>query len=221
MASKQEIVYNLLNIIEGGRLSDDAVVPSFNQLSFIVDYKRAQYIRQDQTKNYYDNDQFYQDLGCINMIKVDKAECCTINLDCEVLRTEVKIPNLLRIENKLALKANAIDRQTRFTIILPERSPFLGHTKFPQLGLKMYWLNGYLYIPETMDIRAINVRGILANPADAKTFVCDGEACYSNSSDYPLTPDMLDLITKDILSTELKMLISIAPDESNDGQNER
>lgn len=221
MASKQEIVYNLLNIIEGGRLSDDAVVPSFNQLSFIVDYKRAQYIRQDQTKNYYDNDQFYQDLGCINMIKVDKAECCTINLDCEVLRTEVKIPNLLRIENKLALKSSAIDRQTRFTIILPERSPFLGHTKFPQLGLKMYWLNGYLYIPETMDIRAINVRGILANPADAKTFVCDGEACYSNSSDYPLTPDMLDLITKDILSTELKMLISITPDESNDGQNER
>lgn len=220
MSSKSEIVYNLLNIISAGRLHDD-FSPSFNQLSFIVDYKRAQYIRQDQTKNYYDNDQFYQDLGCINMIKVDKAECCTIGLDCEVLRTEVKIPNLLRIENKLALKASAIDRQTRFTIILPERSPFLGHTKFPQLGLKMYWLNGYLYIPETMNIRAINVRGMLANPSDAKSFVCDGEACYSNSSDYPITPDLLDLITKDILSTELKVLISIAPDEANDAQNTR
>jgi hypothetical protein len=218
--TKSEIVYNLLNLISAGRLSDD-FIPSFNQLSFIVDYKRAQYIRQDQTKNYYDNDQFYQDLGCINMIKVDKAECCTINLDCDVLRTEVKLPNFLRIENKIALKSSAIDRQTRFTIVLPERSPFLGHTKFPQLGLKMYWLNGYLYIPETMDIRAINVRGILANPSDAKNFICDGEACYSNASDYPMTSDMLDLITKDILSTELKMLISIAPDESNDGQNER
>jgi len=216
--TKTEIVYNLLNLISGGVIHDD-FRPSFNQLSFIVDYKRAQYIRQDQTKNYYDNDQFYQDLGCINMIKVDKAECCTIGLDCEVLRTEIKLPNFLRIENRIGLKASAIDRQSRFTIVLPERAPFLGHTKFPQLGLKIYWLNGYLYIPESMDIRAINVRGLLAKPEDAKSFVCNGEACYTSDSDYPMTEDMLDLITKDILSTELKMLISLTPDATNDAQS--
>jgi hypothetical protein len=214
--TKNEIVYNWLNLIKSGRISDD-FTPSINQLSFIADYKRAQYIRQDQTKNYFDTDQFYQDLGCINMIKVDKAECCTIGLDCEVLRTEVKIPPIIRLKERYGLKISAVDRQTRFTIVLPERSPFLGNTKFPQLGLKVYFLNGYIYIPETLDIRALNVRAILEKPENAKTFICDGEACYTNNSDYPMTADMIDLITKDIMSTELNILMKMIPDETNDG----
>lgn len=216
--TKTEMVYNWLNLIESGRLHDD-FTPSFAQLSFIADYKRAQYIRQDQTKNYFDNDQFYQDLGCINMIKVDKAECCTFDLDCDVLRTEVQIPATIRLKEKLGLKISAIDRQARFSIILPERTPFLGNTKFPSLTIKVYWLNGYLYIPESLDIRAINVRAMLEQPTKAKTFVCDGEACYTDTSDYPMPMDMYDLITRDIMGTELKFLMQMAPDESNDGQD--
>jgi hypothetical protein len=216
--TKNEIVYNWLNLIKAGRISDD-FTPSVNQLSFIADYKRAQYIRQDQTKNYFDTDQFYQDLGCIKMIKVDKAEYCTIGLDCDVLRTEFKIPAIIRLKEKYGLKISAVDRQTRFTIILPERSPFLSNTKFPQLGVKVYFLNGYIYIPETIDIRAINVRAILEKPEQAKTFICDGEACYTNNSDYPMTADMIDLITKDIMNTELSVLMKMIPDEANDGSD--
>lgn len=216
--TKNEIVYNWLNLIKAGRISDD-YTPSINQLSFIADYKRAQYIRQDQTKNYFDNDEFYQDLGCINMIKVDKAECCEINLDCDVLRTEVKLPKVIRLKERYGLKISSIDRQSRFTLILPERSPFLGNTKFSQLGLKIYFLNGYLYIPETLDIKTINVRGILEKPEEAKNFICDGEACYTNNSEYPLPMDIYDLITRDVLSSELSFLLKIAPDENNDGQD--
>lgn len=218
MATKSQIVYNWLNLLTSGRISDD-IRPSYSQLSFIADYKRAQYIKQDQNKNYFDNDQFYQDLGCIKMIPVDKAECCDIELDCNILRTEVPIPKLIRLNNRLPIKISAVERQTRFTIILPERVPFLGHTKFSQLGVKIYWLNNYLYIPESLDIRAINVRGIIENPNDAKTFICDGDACYTDSSDYPLTTDMLDLITKDVMGNELKFLLQTVSDEENDTQN--
>lgn len=218
MATKSQIVYNWLNLMEAGRISDD-FIPSYAQLSFIADYKRAQYIKQDQNKNYFDNDQFYQDLGCINLIPVDKAECCELALDCNILRSELKIPKLIRLNNRLPIKISAIDNQTRFTLILPERTPFLGHTKFPQMGVKVYWLNNYLYVPETLDIRAIKVRGILENPTDAKTFVCAGEACYTDHTDYPLTADMLDLITKDVMGNELRYLLSTVPDDTNDGQN--
>jgi len=218
MATKSQIVYNWLNLLVGGRLSDD-FLPSYAQLSFIADYKRAQYIKQDQNKNYFDNDQFYQDLGCINMIPVDKAECCVIELDCNVLRTEVQIPKLIRLNNRLPIKISAVEKQSRFTIILPERVPFLGHTKHPQLGVKVYWLNNYLYIPESLDIKAINVRAILENPSNAKTFICDGEACYTDLSEYPLTADMLDLITKDVMGNELRFLLQTVSDEENDTQN--
>ena len=55
MASLSEIVYNLRNLVSAGRLSDDTSI-TFNQLKFIVNYKRAQYLRQDYSKNYFDND---------------------------------------------------------------------------------------------------------------------------------------------------------------------
>lgn len=220
MPTKKEIVYNWINLIEGGRVTDD-LIPSYQQLSFIADYKRAQYIRQDQTKNYFDNDQFYQDLGCIEMVKVDKAECCTIGLDCEVLRTSVKLPSILRLKDRMGLKISAIDRQSRFTIVLPERSPFLGHTKYPQLGLKVYYLNGYIYIPESLDIRAINVRALLETPSDGNSFLCDNVACYTDDSEYPMTADLLDLITKDVFGNEMKYLLQIANDQSNDATQNR
>ena len=131
---------SLLNLLESGRVTDD-FIPSYAQISFIIDYKRAQYIKQDQNKNYFDNDQFYQDLGVIPMELVDKSECPNIPLDCNVLRSTLEIPALLRLDNRLALKISAIDKQSRFTIILPERTPFLGNTKYNQIGIKTYWLN--------------------------------------------------------------------------------
>jgi len=216
--TKKEIIYNILNVIEAGRIHDD-FTPSFEQLSFIIDYKRAQYIRQDQTKNYFDSDQLYQDLGIFNMVKVDKSECADLTFDCDILRTELKLPSLLRLNDRIGVKISAIEKQSRFHIVLPERSPFLGNTKFPQLAYKVYFLNGYIYMPETLDVRAINIRGLLSKPKDASAFTCSGEACYTNSSEYPISSDMVDLITKDILSNELKMLIALASDETNDGQD--
>ena len=109
MATKSEIVYNILNLMQGGRISDD-FLPSYQQMSFIVDYKRAQYLRQDQTKNYFDNDFYYQDLGCLELVKVDKAECCEIDLGCDILKTKIKLPDALRFEQRLAIKVNAVDK---------------------------------------------------------------------------------------------------------------
>ena len=87
MASLSEIVYNLRNLVSAGRLSDDTSI-TFNQLKFIVNYKRAQYLRQDYSKNYFDNDFVYQDLGCLEMELADEAECCSFETGCQIFRTK-------------------------------------------------------------------------------------------------------------------------------------
>jgi hypothetical protein len=213
--TKNEIVYNLLNLMTAGRINDD-FTPSVAQLSFIIDYKRAQYLRQDQTKNYFDNDLFYQDLGCIPLIKVDKAECCEFETNCDILRTEFTIPKTIRFKDRYALKVSAIDRQSRFSLILPERSPFYSERKYPGMTLPFYYLNDYLYFPTTLDLKVIDVRAILEKPEDARTFVCGDGLCYTDNSNYPLSADLLDLITKDILGTELKFLLGTTEDTEND-----
>lgn len=206
--------------MSSGRIDDD-FLPSYNQLSFIVDYKRAQYIRRDNDKNYFDSDLFYQPLGCLDLEKVDKADCCDIELDCDILRTTVPVPTPLRLKQKLALKVYAIDAQTRFEIILPERSNFLEYSKYPSLTKRVYWMpDGYIYVPETLSIQAIKVFEILENPSAASTFACSGGSCYTDDSNYPCPADMIDLITKDILNTELKALVTIAPDETNNYQHD-
>lgn len=212
----KEIVYNLRNILSAGRISDDTT-PSYSQLKFIVNYKRAQYLRQDYTKNYFDNDLIYQDLGCLEMEPVDSAECCSFETGCTIYRTKLQIPIPLRFQDKLAIKVNAINKTKRFEVILPERYPFIGYTKFPSLTEKVFFLNNRIY---TKSLFALNVRGAFENPEDAKSFVCGDEMCYTDDSQYPLPADLIDLITKDILGTEIKALISLGQDLENNAKDD-
>ncbi len=215
MATKKEFVYNILNIIEGGRINDD-VTPSYRQISFIIDYKRAQYLRQDQTKNWFDMDSVYQDLGCLQLEEADAAECCCFQSGCTIYRTVKEIPPVLRYKLRYAIKINAIDKRKRLEVVLPERFDFVGYTKFGRLYQAVYFLNNRIY---TQDLAALNVRAVLADPNDAKGFQCGDEACFNDDMEYPLPADMITLITNDILGTEMKALLSLGQDLENDATN--
>lgn len=213
--TKKEIVYNLLNILQSGRISDDHSI-SYRQLSFIVDYKRSLFLRRDATANWFDMDTVYQDLGILQMEEVDSAECCCFESGCTIYRTVLEIPDVLRYKLKYALKINAIDKRKRFELVLPERFDFIGYTKFGRLTEAVYFLNKRLY---TQDLAALNVRAVLSKPNDAKGFQCGDEACFNDDMDYPLPSDMITLITNDILGTELKTLLSLGQDLENDATN--
>ena len=216
MASLSEIVYNLRNLVSAGRLSDDTAI-SFNQLKFIVNYKRAQYLRQDYSKNYFDNDFVYQDLGCLEMELADEAECCSFETGCQIFRTKKVLPEFVKLVDRFGMKINAFNKTKRFELVLPERFPFIGNTKYPSLTEKIFYLNNRLY---SKNLYGLNVRGILVNPMDARSFVCDDGPCYTEESQYPITADMLDLITKDIMQTELRMLMMTEQDFDNDASND-
>ena len=216
MASLSEIVYNLRNLVSAGRLSDDTAI-AFNQLKFIVNYKRAQYLRQDYSKNYFDNDFVYQDLGCLEMELADEAECCSFETGCQIFRTKKVLPEFVKLVDRFGMKINAFNKTKRFELVLPERFPFIGNTKYPSLTEKIFYLNNRLY---SKNLYGLNVRGILVNPMDARSFVCGNGPCYTEESQYPITADMLELITKDIMQTELRMLTMTEQDFENDAAND-
>lgn len=211
MATRREIIYNLLNIIQSGRVSDDRSI-SYRQIGFILDYKRAQYIRQDQTKNWFDMDTIYQDLGVLAMEEIDSAECCCFESGCTIYRTVKEIPKTLRFQLKYAIKVNAINKTRRFEVVLPERFEFIGFTKFGRLTEAVFFLNNRLY---TQDIAALNVRAVLEDPLDAKGFQCGETECFNDDMEYPLPADMITLITNDIMNTEIRTLLSMVQDLEN------
>jgi hypothetical protein len=220
MATEKEIVYNILNIHSGGKLSDD-FIPSYNQIAFMVKYVRSLLIRRDANENWDINPDYFQDLGCLKLIKVDKAECCEIDLDCDVLRTEIKLPKPIRLKTKVAIIVNAVDKQTTLDVILPQRSPYIKYSKYTSSIPRVYYLNGYLYVPNTLELSYLNVRAIIENPEEANSFLCDGEACYTTDSNYPLPVDMIQPLTEIILSKEMNYMLKTAPDETNNSQSNR
>ena len=67
---------------------------------------------------------------------------------------------------------------------------------------------------------AISYFGLRLTIEEAKRFICANDtACYTDDSEYPITADMLDLITKDILQTELQALISTVQDLENNAEH--
>ena len=221
MATEREIVYNILNIHAGGRLSDD-FIPSYNQIAFMVRYVRAMFIRRDLDQNWNIHPDYSQDLGCISLTKADKAECCHFNLDCEILKTSVALPKFLRLKTRLGITyVGSIDKQTAFDLILPQRAPYIKYSKYTSAIPRAYYLNNYIYIPNNNDLEAINVRGILENPKDANSFLCDGASCYTEDSDYPLPEDMIQPLTEMVLSKELNYMLRTAPDVENDSHIEK
>jgi len=219
MATESEIVYNILNLHSGGRLSDD-FIPSYNQVAFMVKYVRALLIRRDLDQNWHIHQDYSQDLGCLNLIKVDKAECCEIDLDCDILRTEVKLPKFLRLKNRLAITyVGSIDKQNAFDVILPQRAPYIKYSKYTSKVPRVYYLNGYIYVPDNHDLASINVRGILENPKDANGFLCGDEPCYTTESEFPLPADMIQPLIELILSKEMAYMLRTAPDSENDGHS--
>ena len=80
-----EIAYNILNLVRGGRSSNNDYI-STSQIKFNVKYYRAMLIRRDFARNGIITRHLEQDLGCLELIKVDASKCCRLPVDCAVYR---------------------------------------------------------------------------------------------------------------------------------------
>jgi hypothetical protein len=73
----------------------------------------------------------------------------------------------------------------------------------------------------TDNIFGLNVRVVAEDPRAVRVFTdANCQACYTDDAQYPLPDDIIDLITKDVFNNELKILLSITPDNTNDAQDD-
>ena len=67
-----EIAYNILNLVRGGRSSTGDHI-SISQIKFNIKYYRAMLIRRDYARNGNITRHLEQDLKCIKLKKVDAS----------------------------------------------------------------------------------------------------------------------------------------------------
>ena len=98
----KEISYNILNLIRGGRSSNDEIV-SLGQIEFNILHYRAMLIRRDYARNGVVTRHLEQSLGCLKLTPVDLNTCCSIwdnpgvsAKECTIKRTARPIPKTVR-----------------------------------------------------------------------------------------------------------------------------
>jgi len=211
-----EIAYNILNLVRGGRSSNNEHI-SNSQIKFNVKYYRAMLIRRDFARNGIITRHLEQDLGCLELIKVDASKCCNLPTECAVYRTVKKVPKTVRFNFSDAIThVGDVSGTGTIPIVDSNAVQWLPYDKYTKNKMKAYMIEDYVYIYNADGLKFINVRGIFEDPEDVALFDCDGSDCYDDDIDFPIPMDMLQTITQGIMSGELMMLASSVNDTTND-----
>jgi len=216
-----EIAYNILNLARGGRSSNNDHI-SLDQIKFNVKYYRAMLIRRDFTRNGIITRHLEQDLGCIELQKVDASKCCNLPVDCAVYRSKVKIPRTVRFSFKDAIThVGDVTGLATIPMVEPHMVEYLPYDKYTKQQKKAYMIEDYLYIYNGDGLKFINVRGVFEDPEEVALFDCDGSDCYDDDSEFPIPMDMVQIITQGLMSGELMMLATSVNDTTNDAMQDQ
>lgn len=134
---------------------------------------------------------------CVPLEKTKYFDCTCIpqGLDCYVLRSTFKIPNVFMKGNKPLMDVMTIDGSQHFGRINPMRlKKEKEASRVPnRIGYQLF--DGYLYVFGTTSLPLVVVNGLWVDPAD----LADIEDCTNTSdepcfdvytSEFPLEPDL-------------------------------
>jgi hypothetical protein len=213
-----EIAYNLLNLVRGGRSSHDEHI-SLDQIKFNVKHYRAMFIRRDYAKNGFISRHIEQDLGCVQVMPVDASKCCRIETDCPVYRTVKELPKTVRYNFEEAIShVGDVSGIGTIPMVASNTVQWLAYDKYTKGKMKAYMIENYLYIYNAEGLETINIRGVFEDPQEVSKFDdCDGDGCYDDSYNaFPISMDMLSLINQGIIAGELQLLSGSFSDTEND-----
>lgn len=226
MATYNELAYDVLEILKNNQISDDVDI-SLDHILFHYDTQRALWVRNEYNKpGRHIDPHLIQDLGCLKIIEVDAAECCSVNLDCIVLRTEKKLPPFLELHSGAAVtRVGPVHKfKTPFVLTTLNQIPYIGVNKYSNNLIYVVFKNDYLYLfsQNTLSnlIEYINVQGLLANPRDAISFACttEGTPCFSYDDEYPINNWMIPYVKEQVLN-QFGMSLKIPKDSDNNAKD--
>ena len=218
-----EIAYNLLNLMRAGRSHNDENI-SLDQIKFNIKHYRAMFIRRDFMRNGLITRHLEQDLGCLELEKVDASKCgeCGFNIDCPVWRTKKKIPRTVRFNFRDAIThVGDVTGLGRIPLIEPYEVQWLPYDKYTANRPKAYMVEDYLYVYNPNGMELVNVRGVFEDPEELAGLKSCDPVCYDADSPFPIPADMISQISAGLINGELKLLVSTLVDDENDRQQDR
>lgn len=216
--SLKEIIYDLLNIIRGSKITDNEPI-SERQIEEWIHQYRALYLKRDLDKNKYPNPDYIQSIDCLELVPEDLAgSTSSISTGVKVYKTSVKIPNTLDLNRKSGITFIGDLYNNRIQLVPESRVNFQAYKKFTPYVSLAYLRDNYIYIHNTKELQYITLRGIFENPSDLSSLTngCTNTPIYTTNSEYPFPVDKLPSLKTDILKNELGIEWNSPTDDIND-----
>jgi len=217
-ASLNEIAYNLLNTMRGGRSSQEEYL-SLEQIKFAIKYYRTLFIRRDFYRNKNRFRMFEQDLGIVDVSMYDTAESNVEESLVQMLRTDDRIPTPVRLKEWEGLTfVGGIDKSGKpIPVIDAHRNYWQKFNKYTANQPEAFYRDGYVYLRNVDNLDVINIRGVFEDPEEVHDFTHqNGLDLYDDSSPFPISSDMLQRITQGMINGELSVLIQTTNDTELD-----
>lgn len=212
MITKNKLIYDILNIVRGGKISDDELI-SERQVGFWVDNTRALLIKREMDKKDTVSRELVQTLGCVEVAPIDASLCPCNPVGCDVLRTVNPIPTPLSIKGSLQFtRIGTLDvTKPAFSFISFQRASFAGNNKYTKKIVKAFYSDNHIYlITEGLNslMKHISIQGIFESPEEVANYsICEDsdEPCYSNDSTYPLSAWMVEPLKEMIINNDIRI----------------
>ena len=216
-----ELIYNIKNIVEKG-VTPRSMKLTDAQLAEWFKYYRSKLVSDALKDNRTQITNYEQDLGCVKLICVDKAECCDLNVDSNILRTEKVIPSLLQSNDFNGITfVGLVDKQTPIQFNSSHQAYWRQFSRFTGLKRTAFYRNGYIYVSDRQKptrITHINIRGIFEDPEEAHDFSDCTENCVDFlDTEFPVDGRMIPLMNDLIMSKELSLYLNSREDNTVNG----
>lgn len=218
MLTLNQIIYNLRNLTRDSK-SDDLKLTD-RQYEFILSYLREKLIVQQLQKGRSISSNIKQDLGVIELEKIDRSEDSIITKKY-ILRSTVQIPQTVELDQKdLLTYVGGLDKQSPIAFKTKSYASRVKDLKYASKEMVAYLSDGYLYISgcSNPNLKYINVEGVFFSPREVFNFKKeDGSPCYNPNTDrYPISGRMIDMINDIFKTKELNLILQIPEDLTND-----
>lgn len=177
-------------------------VPLQEKLKVIVNYKRATYTQQSLEKH-PDQRKFFQQTFTTELEKIAKGDCEIPSVTCDLLRSKCEIPFPIRSSWGLFDFVGTPDWTVPYGETRPEFNNLRQFNKYTGDLPKWAYINKKLYIFNNLNLKLIAVRGVFADPYGVNG-CCTSGRCYTDDDVYPIAPDLINAIMRDILQVELR-----------------
>ena len=224
MDTLNEYIYDIYESIRPNIVDDEAVDERY--IRSLIHNQRELWIRNDAAKNRIIPESVIQDLGCVDIEPAPAVECCNYSSSCQVMRTKLKIPRFITLNNTMAITyTGPLDPNGKPFILLSQNDiKYFGNGRFSSQGIAVDYRNDHLYLVSknaTLPLmEKISVRGVFVNPEDVAYFNhCSGSPCYTDDMTYPIIGGIWPFMKEQIV----KMLIhkyTIGEDRSNNNTND-